>query len=304
MTFVDETLIHGAVDLHIHVGPDYSPRYSDAVQLAKEAYEAGMRAIVIKKHLASTVGEAYLAQQQYPDVKVYGGVALNGPTGGLSLRSVLACLKSGGKMIWLPTTDAGYAMEKTKQGHWIKEYVNGAAFDCAVEPLWLLDDSGALKTEVAEILQACKEYGAILGSGHVGPEECLALAKEARRIGYDKLEITHPNDWMEDFSLDICKELAGLGATLTIAYGCCSPHNGRQDPHEIVEMIRAVGAEHLALITDYGQVTSPAPADGMRVFCYLLKRLGISDGELHEMIVTNPCRLLGLNPKALDADGE
>ena len=52
----------------------------------------------------------------------------------------------------------------------------------------------------------------------------------------------------------------------------------------------------MALITDYGQVASPAPADGMRVFYYLLRRLGISDADLHAMIVTNPARLLDLEP--------
>ena len=30
MTFIDDTILKGAIDLHVHVGPDYSPRYSDA----------------------------------------------------------------------------------------------------------------------------------------------------------------------------------------------------------------------------------------------------------------------------------
>jgi len=294
MELVDRDILRGAADIHIHVGPDYSPRYADAVQLAKEASEAQMRAIVIKKHLSSTVAEAYLAGQCYPSVKVYGGIALNAPTGGLSLRSVLACLKMGGKAVWLPTTDAGYAMEKAAQGHWIKEYVNGSSLGETVEPLWILEEDGTLKTSVVKIMAACMEYDAILCSGHVGPKECLALAREAQRIGYRKLEITHANDWGNDFTMDICKELASLGATLSIAYGCCSPHNGRQDPHEIVRMIKTVGAEHLVLITDFGQPTNAAPADGMRAFYYLLKRLGITKEELHQMIVTNPLRLLGL----------
>ena len=296
MTFIDDTILKGAIDLHVHVGPDYSPRYSDAIRLAREAAAAGMRAIVIKKHLASTVGEAYEASQVVPEVSVFGGIALNAPCGGLSVRSVTACVKAGGKMIWLPTTDAKYAMDLAARGHWIKEYVGGCAFGETVEPLTVLDENGALKPEVCQIMAVCKEYGAILGGGHVVPDECLALAREAHRIGYTKLEITHPNDWEGGFSIELCRELASLGATLTMAYGACSPHNGRQDPHEIADMINAVGAQHMALITDYGQVASPAPADGMRVFYYLLRRLGISDADLHAMIVTNPARLLDLEP--------
>ena len=26
MTFIDDTILKGAIDLHVHVGPDYSPR--------------------------------------------------------------------------------------------------------------------------------------------------------------------------------------------------------------------------------------------------------------------------------------
>ena len=70
MTFIDDTILKGAIDLHVHGGPDYSPRYSDAIRLAREAAAAGMRAIVIKKHLASTVGEAYEASQVVPEVSV------------------------------------------------------------------------------------------------------------------------------------------------------------------------------------------------------------------------------------------
>ena len=88
---------------------------------------------------------------------------------------------------------------------WIKEYVGGCAFGETVEPLTVLDENGALKPEVCQIMAVCKEYGAILGSGHVGPDECLALAREAHRIGYTKLEITHPNDWEGGFSIELCR---------------------------------------------------------------------------------------------------
>ena len=79
-----------------------------------------------------------------------------------------------------------------------------------------------------------------------------------------------------------------------MSYGACSPHNGRQDPAEIVEIIRGVGAENCIMMTDYGQVNSPSPVQGMRVFYYLKKSLGISQKELDMMLKTNPARLLNI----------
>ena len=61
-------------------------------------------------------------------ISVFGGISLNEASGGLNLRTVDATIKSGGKMIWMPTVDAKYAIIKAKTGHWIKRYVNGASF--------------------------------------------------------------------------------------------------------------------------------------------------------------------------------
>lgn len=292
--FVDDGILEGMIDLHIHVGPDYVPRYGDSLRLAREADSKGMKAIVIKTHLASTVGSAHAANQLGLRVKVFGGIALNWPTGGLNVRTVIATLKSGGKVIWLPTTDAEYAIKKAREGHWIKAYVDTSSFGKKIEPISILDESGKLKEEAHEILRICKEYDAILASGHISPQECLALAKESRAIGYDRLEITHPNAWTEDFTMDVLRELTSLGATLTLSYGVCSSYNGKQDPKEIVSIIKEVGAQSCVLITDYGQVYSPSPVEGLRAFYYLLLRFGVTQKELDMMTKENPSRLLNL----------
>ena len=80
--------LKGAIDIHIHVGPDYIPRYGDSVKLAAEASNHGMRAIVIKQHLASTVASAHLANNAVGGTMVLGGTSLNEPTGGFNPRTV------------------------------------------------------------------------------------------------------------------------------------------------------------------------------------------------------------------------
>ena len=297
MKLFDDSVLKGAIDIHIHVGPDYSPRYADAITLAEEARDAGMRAIVIKCHLQSTIMAAQAANQVVPEVQTIGTISLNDTTGGLSPRAVMAAVKSGVKAIWLPTVDSKWAMEKGKKGHWIGHYTNGSSFGFDEDREWLtvLDEDGNLKPEVKKIADICKEYNVVLCSGHIGPEECIVLSEYTKSIGFDQLEITHANDWYEDFNLDVLKKLAENGAMISLAFGGLAPHNGRQDPEELVEIINGVGADHCIMMTDYGQVNAPSPAQGLRTFYYLMKKYGISEPDLRKMICSNPAKLFKLS---------
>jgi len=292
--FADYSILKDAIDLHVHIGPDYIPRYSDSITLAEEATRVGMKAIVIKSHLFATMSSAYAANRVVGGTKIFGGIALNEPNGEFNPRNVAASLKAGAKLVWLPTVDAEYALNKAKSGHWIGHYVHGSEFGYGRKGLRITDENQRLKDEVQEILRLCKEYDVILASGHVSPQESLVLAKEAKKIGFTKLEVTHPNIWYEDFPLDVLRELAEYGATFTLSFGACSPHNGRQDPHEIVEIIKGVGAEHCCLITDYGQTVHPSPVEGYRVYCQLLMNLGVTRDEIELMAKKNPARLLSI----------
>lgn len=295
MKLYDDTILQGAVDIHVHVGPDYMPRYADAITLAEEAAACGMRALVLKCHLTNTVAAAHAACLAVPEVKSIGSITLNGTVGGLSPRSVITSIKSGAKVVWLPTVDAKYGFDKAKEGHWIKHYVHSSSFGYPTEQLTITDENGVLKPEVIEIIKICKEYNAVLCSGHISPKECLALAHKAKEMDYHKVEITHANAWIEDFTMDIMQELTDNGAVLSLSYGACSPHNGRQDPEEIVNIIKTIGAEHCIMMTDYGQVNSPSPAQGLRVYYYLMKKLGVTVQELDLMIRQNPAKLLDLD---------
>ncbi len=292
--FIDKEFLKDAIDLHIHVGPDYMPRYGSAITLAEEAAACGMRAILIKGHLLSSINGAYEADSVVENIRVFGGIALNDCNGGLNPRNVEVAGRSGGKMVWLPTVDAAYAIDKADQGHWIGHYVNTSTFGYPRKGLKIIDENGKLKDDVNDILRICKNHDMILGSGHVSPQEALALAEESSRLGYEKLEITHPNAWMEDFNMDVLKKLVSLGGALTLSYGVCSIQNGGQHPMEIVNIIEEVGYENCCLITDYGQTVHPSPTEGLRVFAHMLQKLGVEKEKIEVMIKKNPTRLLSL----------
>jgi predicted metal-dependent TIM-barrel fold hydrolase len=63
-----------------------------------------------------------------------------------------------------------------------------------------------------------------------------------------------------------------------------------------VKIIRQVGAEHIVLVSDGGQLENPSPAEALRSFCHILIKEGITPEEIELMIVKNPTQLLNLEP--------
>lgn len=97
----------GLIDLHIHSAPDVRARLLDDAAVARQAADAGMRAIVLKSHVTVTADRATLAERATGGaIRVFGGVALNRPVGGLNPFAVRTALQLGGRIVWLPTASA------------------------------------------------------------------------------------------------------------------------------------------------------------------------------------------------------
>lgn len=286
--------LEDAIDMHVHIGPDDSPRYYDCIDLAKDASEHKMKAVVIKDHLAPSAAKAVLANHVSPSTLIFGGISLNETVGGLNPRSVISAIRTGAKVVWMPTVDAAYCVSKGKSGHWIREYIHKKSFGYEVTGISLLTGSGVLSPEATAVLEICFREDVVLSTGHVGPEECIALAEKADQLGYQKLVVCHPNAWLEDFDMGILEKLAARGAFLELTFGACSPLHGRLDPHVIADIVQKVGADRCILSTDYGQVECAAPPEGLRIYCEVLSKCGLSDQELFTMVRNNPATLLGL----------
>jgi len=72
------------------------------------------------------------------------------------------------------------------------------------------------------------------------------------------------------------------------------PGHGETSPKLIAERIKAVGAAHVVMATDYGQIDSPPAPEGMRWYIAQMLECGISPGDVELMTKGNPARLLGL----------
>ena len=65
---IEDDILEGAVDTHLHIYPDYVPRCTDIIQLAIDASKAGYRAICCKDHFFNNVGQAWAAQWVVEDL--------------------------------------------------------------------------------------------------------------------------------------------------------------------------------------------------------------------------------------------
>ena len=64
----------------------------------------------------------------------------------------------------------------------------------------------------------------------------------------------------------------------------------------MAEQIRAIGAEHCILASDFGVYTLATPVEGLRQFTACMLDLGLPYDDIRTMIVRNPATLLGLRP--------
>ena len=166
----------GLIDLHIHTAPDVAPRRLDDLQAARDARAAGMRAILIKSHVTCTADRAAIAESAIDGIRVFGGLALNEPVGGLNPAAVEAALRLGAKAIWMPTHDAAHSRQ-----------VKGGSGGIAV-----LDRDGELVPTVGPILELIRDANALLCTGHISLAESIALIRLARQMGLRKILVTHP----------------------------------------------------------------------------------------------------------------
>jgi len=60
---------------------------------------------------------------------------------------------------------------------------------------------------------------------------------------------------------------------------------------DFVKAIRAVGAEHCILSSDLGQPVNPVHTEGWKIFLEMLRKAGITGGEIDLMARRNPARL-------------
>ena len=109
----DLELLQGASDIHIHSAPDVFARLFDHIDIARQARDAGMRAVLMKCHHQGTADRMPLVRRFVTGVDVFGSLNLNHPVGGLNPHAVKTAIRYGAKKIFMPTVDARHHAEVT-----------------------------------------------------------------------------------------------------------------------------------------------------------------------------------------------
>jgi hypothetical protein len=290
-----QKVLEGAVDLHVHPAPSPLPRRMDAAEAANIAGEAGFRAIVVKSHHHSTVTDVLALQSQgaiSDNVQIFGGVALNGPVGGLNPQAVDLALKLGGKIVWFPTIASPQHIKHHAE-HPDLKFPKLAVKLRPEEPIDVVDN-GKLKPEVYEILESIKEADAILASGHLAPDRITTLFQAAREVGVPKLLVNHPN-FVVEASHEDGRRWVELGAV--IEHSLCMYDEESSFYHwdidTLVGWIEAVGPDHSTLGSDLGQMNNPLPTDSFRKIVGKLLDRGLREADVRRMVCDNPAELLG-----------
>ena len=276
----------GIIDFHTHAGPDSRPRSMDDIEAARQFKAAGLRGMVLKNHFTMTGDRAALAMSQVDGLEIFGGVVLNRSVGGINpemVRQMVAFEGGRGKVVWLPTFDAEFNEYRVGPDG------NMAEPSPADQVVRVLED-GEPVPALLEVLSLIGEHDLVLATGHVLPEEVLAMLPEAKARGVRHILVTHPLH--QHATIDQMRQLAAAGAVMELDW--FAVHRGSYPIGDYVQVIREVGAEHYLISSDFGQQGNPTHIEGLRAFIRALRAEGVSGEEVDLMARRNPARLLGL----------
>jgi hypothetical protein len=286
-----KNMLKGSVDYHVHGGPDIFPRLLNDIEIARQAKDAGMRAVLLKSHSEPTAARAFLASYA-TGFSIYGGIALNHSVGGLNPDAVRVAVKMGAKQVWMPTIHAKHYLAAADNVPMFAKQLKGD-----VKAISILNEDDTLKDAVKEIIGVIAEADITLATGHISSSEAMILIDEAHKSGVRKIVVTHPTSPMEHYTIDEMKRALSLGATmLEHVVNDTTRQMKFPIPSSVIsDAIKATGAEHTIMSTDSGQVVNPAPVVSMENFICMMLDDGISEADIKIMTRDNPSKMLGID---------
>jgi len=273
-----EALLRGITDLHVHTMPDVRQRKLSDIELAKEAARVGARAVVIKSHLVPTMDRAFITEKVVPGIRVFGGITLNSPVGGLNAAAVDIAIKMGAKFVWLPTSYSAH--EKRAMG-------TSGGVECVID--------GKPVPDLVEVLKLVAQNDIVLSTGHYSAREIRIVVEEAKKQGVKKILVSHPEWTTMDISIEDQKGLADCGVMFERCYA--RKANGVYDKNfaRNLDAIEKLGYQSTIISTDGGQMENPVWTEALSEYIAYLLDAGLCQTIVDKMTKEYPARLLGLD---------
>jgi hypothetical protein len=273
--------IAGLMDTHVHTAPDVFGRALDDEEAAILYRDRGLEALVLKNHVLPTADRAWFARKHVAGLKIFGGVVLNSPVGGINPDAVnwMWRMQGGfGRVVWFPTFDADNHVKHFKD---------------APEGIKVVDADGKALPAVREVLKICAAQKLVVQTGHLSPSEALAVIEAGRDMGVERMVVTHAQFEVVNMTSEEMKKAASMGAKLELcalgtlmgpeAHMAWMRNWRRVKVDETAAAVKEVGAQNFILGTDLGQTGNPSPADGLQLFVTDLMAAGLSKDQITMM---------------------
>jgi hypothetical protein len=282
----------GVIDFHVHSHPDVFGRNMDDLDIAQLARAKGLRGIVLKNHVTTTADRAALVMKVVPGIEVWGGIVLNNAVGGINPNAVewMHRMYGGrGKIVWLPTFEAD---------RHVKVLVKPDATGLVVAP------GGKVTPEMEAILKIIARENLVLATGHVHPEEIIAVTRRGRELGVKNIIVTHGLTNIPGLTMEQAKQVTQMGAMIEVCFlqfltgpnasQAWMTHWTNIGAKHVAQAVKELGAGSLVLSSDLGQTGNMTHPDGLETMITAVKREGVSDADVDLMMRKNPAKLLGL----------
>ena len=129
----------------------------------------------------------------------------------------------------MPTVDAANETAGRLDGpsdklpFWAKIQRELAATGISPPPLTVLTESGNISEPARGCIELIAKHNMILATGHLGRMEIFQLVKAARKMGANRVLVTHAEFPSQNLSADEQLELAEMGAFMSTASQPCTP---------------------------------------------------------------------------------
>ena len=204
-------ILEGAIDLHRHGYPEISDQLRtpdsdvDDITLCRDA---GMAAVVLKSHTWPTMGRAMLLERLVPGMRVISSITLNPIAGGMHPEVIELAAGHGAGVVYLPTAGAHNDIQRGGISRTLESTI--PLFDAhARAGVSITDDDGHLTDVMRDCLDVVDAHDLMVYSGHVSPQEVLALARSGRLT--DRFVFSHPDSHSIGADDETMQEVARLG---------------------------------------------------------------------------------------------
>lgn len=283
-------LLTGAFDLHTHGFPELHKGVGmalDDFEQAEYAKSKGMSGYVLKSHIWPTMDRVYHIRQRVEGIKVVSGIVLNTLVGGVEAGVLEAAILQGAGAVFFPTWSSANDLKNGGFSNMIrKELPSLQVF--MKQGLSVIDDSGNLTHNAKDVLRVAKDAEILVSTGHLSGKEGVALAREADRIDFRRLVMSHPDSRSVGATDEEILEAAKCGAFIEWTFIGMLPIAQRIKPQTVVEWIERIGPKNCVLTTDtFGPSSLPEP-DQFQMYLGILLELGVSADDLKLMSSTTP----------------